>query len=394
MGPPPFGCGVSFALARPVLRGAVGALATMRPRLAEIERTIARCRVFLSFSALVAVYIDPTRPTLARWLPLTGGPFMLDPVALAVLAAHLVYSVAVYLVVERRPMASRPLAVVCTWADVLAGVPIALVTEGANSPFYVFFAFAVLAAGFRAGLRLALSVTGVSVVLYLGLILAARPEGLSFYAVRPAYLTIIGYLVGDLGEQRLALESRIRALEAAAQRERIARSLHDGYAQALAGVTLRLESCRRLLHRGRTEEALAELVDLKAGLDREHDALRAYIRSLVDLAAARSPAAGGGATRFALHARFEGSLLLVEHALLIMLEGARNVGRHARAASATIAAAAHRGTVHITIDDDGVGFPPGAPPPWSIASRAAELGGAVRLRPGAGGHVEVELRET
>ena len=39
--------------------------------------------------------------------------------------------------------------------DVLFGTLIALVTEGANSPFYVFFTFAVLAAAFRRALAIA-----------------------------------------------------------------------------------------------------------------------------------------------------------------------------------------------------------------------------------------------
>ena len=52
-------------------------------------------------------------------------------------------------------------------------------------------------------------------------------------------------------------------------------------------------------------------------------------------------------------------------------------------------------TVAIAIDDDGVGFPPEATAPWSIASRAAELGGVVRVDPAErpGGHVRIELPE-
>ena len=95
--------------------------------------------------------------------------------------------------------------------DVLFGAVIALVTEGANSPFYVFFAFAVLVAAFRAGLRLALLVTATSALLYLGLILVSHPWGLTFYIMRPAYIVITGYLVGYLGEQRLVLEAKLRA---------------------------------------------------------------------------------------------------------------------------------------------------------------------------------------
>src|SRR5207249_10069188 len=121
-----------------------------------------------------------------------------------------------------------------------------------------------------------------SVALYLSLILVSRPEGLHFYIMRPAYLVITGYLVGYLGEQRMILESRIRELEAASQRERIARSLHDGYVQALAGVNLRLATSRELLRRGQNEEAFVELTEHPAGVMREHVDLRAYIRSLAD----------------------------------------------------------------------------------------------------------------
>src|SRR5207253_7682247 len=321
--------------------------------------------MILSVAAFVVVYIDPTRPTLTRWLPLTGGPFTQAPRALAVMLLHLAYSVATYLVVRQQLAAAPRIATISTLADVLFGGLIALVTEGANSPFYVFFAFAVLAAGFRSGLRRALTVTGASVALYLSLILVSRPEGLKFYIMRPAYLAITGYLVGYLGEQRMVLESRIRELESASQRERIARSLHDGYMQALAGVNLRLETCRELLRRGHGGEAFVELTELQAGVNREHDELRAYIRSLVDPERPPAPLAFDDGTRFSIRAQFDASFPLVEHVLQIMLEGARNVGRHARADSATITAAARGQKVRITIDDDGVGFPAGAAPPWS-----------------------------
>ena len=76
-----------------------------------------------------------------------------------------------------------------------------------------------------------------------------------------------------------------------------------------------------------------------------------------------------------------------------MLEGARNVGRHANAGSAQITAASNGRKLFITLHDDGVGFPVGSAAPWSIASRTAELAGEVRVGggDGSGGHVEVEL---
>jgi signal transduction histidine kinase len=362
-------------------------------RLTEIEGNIARCRVTLSVAAIIAVYIDPTRPTLMRWFPLTWGPFWLDPYALALMLSHLAYSVTVYFILVRSAAAPRRVALASTWADVLFGVLIALVTEGTNSPFYVFFAFAVMAAGFRAGLRLTLVVTVSSLTLYLGLVLLSNPEDVAIYIVRAAYLAIIGYLAGYLGERRLILEARLRELESATQRERIARSLHDDFAQSLAGVNVRLEACRELLRRGRDEKALIELTELQAGVNREHDELRAYIRSLVDLRNFPARRAVEERTDFTVRAQFKGSFRMVEHALQIMLEGARNVALHARADSAMITADATAEKLLITVHDDGVGFPAGGAPPWSIASRAAELGGRVSVGGGAqpGGHVAIEL---
>src|SRR5436309_8463330 len=110
----------------------------------------------------------------------------------------------------------------------------------------------------------------------------------------------------------MVLESRIRELESASQRERIARSLHDGYMQALAGVNLRLETCRELLRRGHEDDAFVELTELQAGVNREHDELRAYIRSLVDLERPAAPAPLDDGTPFSVRAEFDGSLLLVE----------------------------------------------------------------------------------
>jgi signal transduction histidine kinase len=366
-----------------------------RPVFPDLELSIARCRVLLSAVAIVAVYVDPTHPTLTRWLPLRGGPFTIDPYALAVMATHLAYSFGLYYALEGTLTDTRRLVAIATWGDVLFGALIALVTEGATSPFYAFFAFAVVAVGLRAGLGSTLVVTSVSAVLYLSLIAVSAPHNANFYIMRPVYLAITGYLVGYLGQQRLNLEQKVRELENTAQRERIARSLHDGYSQVLAGVNLRLEACRKLLDRQRTDEAFRELTDLQASVRREHDELRGYIRSLIDLDASAQTTRLADETHFAVTADFGGPTRWVEHVLQIMLEGVRNVGRHAEAKHAHVVARAVAGRMQITIEDDGVGFPDDARVPWSIASRAAELDGNVELvrRASAGAHLVVELRQ-
>jgi signal transduction histidine kinase len=351
----------------------------MTHRFLDIERNIARCRIVLSVVGIMAVYLDPTPPAFSTRTPVAHGPFSIDPSAFAVMVSHLAYSLTLYIALAYPLASPRRLQAIATWGDVLFGPAIALFTEGTTSPFYAFFVFAVLAVGFRGGFRHTMLVTAVSVSLYLSLILVSAPHNASFYIMRPAYLAIAGYLVGYLGQQRLALEARIRELETTEQRQAIARSLHDGYCQALAGVNLRLETCRQLLDRGQVGDAFGELTELQAGVNREHDELRTYIRSLAAQEARPTPNGGSTeqATRFTVKAQFSGGLPLVEHALHIMLEGARNVGRHARARAARIEAASEDDKIVISIDDDGVGFPPDASLPWSIASRVAEVGGRI-----------------
>jgi len=359
----------------------------------DMERSIARCRVFLSIAAILAIYVDPTAPALTRWFPLKGGSFVVNRYWATVLLGHLTYSLALVWAHQRSFATPARLARIATWGDVFFGAAIALVTEGDTSIYYVFFAFAVLTVGLRSGLRSALVVTTASIGFYMVLTIASAPENHHFYVMRAAYLGMTGYLVGYLGQERLNQEARLRSLESDAQRERIARSLHDGYAQALAGVNLRLESCQELFRRGQQEDALEELAELQSGVKHEYDELRTYIRSLVERETTSAPVERSDATRFSVRADFGGSALFVEHVLHIMLEGTRNVRRHARARSAAISARTVAGDVVLAIDDDGVGFPAGTEPPWSIASRVSESGGELVLGKDGhpGGHLLIQL---
>jgi hypothetical protein len=63
-------------------------------------------------------------------------------------------------------------------------------------------------------------------------------------------------------------------------RETIARSLHDGYLQALAAVNLRLEGCRDMLIGNELEPALAEIKEIQPGVTREYDEVQECVRSL------------------------------------------------------------------------------------------------------------------
>jgi len=224
-------------------------------------------------------------------------------------------------------------------------------------------------------------VTAACVALYLTII--AIPSGLSAtYVMRAAYLAIAGYLIGFFGQERAKYEARLRRLETVEEREAIARSLHDGYVQALAGVNLRLGTCGELLTRGRQAEALQEMAELRLSVGREYDDIRAYLRSLANLEQKIRPHGEmiDSNTRFHVDAVFSASGINIEQFVQVMLEGMRNTSRHGKAQSSTITVRDNGKVATISIDDDGVGFGGSMNPPWTIASRVAAYGGEVSIR--------------
>jgi signal transduction histidine kinase len=123
--------------------------------------------------------------------------------------------------------------------------------------------------------------------------------------------------------------------------------------------------------------------------------VRMYVRSLAAVAtpAGEEEELNVAQPVFQVRAEFTATGALAEQVLQILLEGLRNTLRHGGARSASLEASSDEAAIRIRLDDDGVGFPPRSPAPWSIASRVADLGGSVKIddsRPG-GAHVDIEL---
>ena len=201
-----------------------------------------------------------------------------------------------------------------------------------------------------------------------------------------------------------------------AERHRIARELHDGVAQCLAGIGMHLEWCHRHLDPasaayqrlvaskelaraglGRVRSAVAELSELERPGEGLGEALRDLAGNFRSAGPLRVSVRVGGPQRQLAPE--------VEHALFqIAQEGLWNVVRHAGAAQAWLNLQYRTGQTRLSISDNGHGDPAavrrhlaGAAPRGRfglriMAERAGELGGEVTVQRRRHGGLRIEAR--
>ena len=349
----------------------------------DLELAVGRARIVLCPVVLLSIYVDPT----------TGGFLGVGGLMLGILILHLIYGLAAYLAINIGTLTYSVLWVTAG-LDLVFASSLAFLTEGPTSPALVLFMFAIVAVGCWADMRSILLITLLSIILYLLAILVSGHGPTSPYLMRATYLAIAAYLVDFIGQQRDRFELRVHELEAQAQRQKIARSLHDGYVQALAGFNLRLASCRDLLASDRCSDALSEIAEVQTAVISQYDEVRDYLH---ELAGTQTRSIGVIDTErntiFSVRASFTARAEMAEQLLQIALEGVRNTQKHGHAASSMIDIDQAGGAIRITIDDDGIGFQERDDLPWTIASRVAELGGRVARRSqyGLGAHLEMEI---
>lgn len=183
-----------------------------------------------------------------------------------------------------------------------------------------------------------------------------------------AYLSVLGsFATGALETARLAEEGRYSLI--ASERERIAAEMHDGIAQSLFGVSLGLESCKKLAVRD-PAAVVTRLDDLQAQLAASMSELRRYIydlrpAKLRDLGlpdAIRcwikeiTPASG---PRASFEVRGQAGHLAgeVESCLYrVAREATTNAVRHSGATHLRIALEYRPDGVALVVEDDGCGF--------------------------------------
>lgn len=206
---------------------------------------------------------------------------------------------------------------------------------------------------------------------------------------------------------------RVEDLTLAAERQRMARELHDTLAQGVAGLILQLEAVDSHLSSGRVERAQSivqqAMARARATLAEARQAigdLREQPASPTDLESAlreeteRFTNATG--ISCALDLRLPDSLsdIVCEHALRVVAEALANIARHAQARHVWVGGVETEAWLEIDVRDDGVGFDPAAiatePGHYGLVGmreRARLAGGTLTIdsAPGAGTRLTLRL---
>ncbi|KOU58216.1 histidine kinase [Streptomyces sp. MMG1533] len=213
-------------------------------------------------------------------------------------------------------------------------------------------------------------------------------------------------LVGFAGQAAVAMELAERRADAEqiallADRDRIARDLHDLAIQRLFATGMTLQSAGRLIDHPDASERVLRAVD---DLDETIKIIRSTIfglraretsgRETLRSRATRTAGEAAPLLGFAAGLRMEGLLdtnvppEIADHVVAVLSEALTNVGRHARATRADVALKTDGVEVILTVADDGVGVPAEGRRSGlrNLAERAEQLGGSFELTcpPGGG----------
>ncbi len=202
--------------------------------------------------------------------------------------------------------------------------------------------------------------------------------------------------ITDRLEAERQLQAAEQELSVLADRERIARDLHDTVIQRLfaAGMSLQAAAAQadpevEAKVGGVIDELDLTIRDIRQTIFRltSHRLERASLRrQIVEVVDGEEEALG-----FSAEVRFHGPIESVddtrgEHLLAVLREALSNVGRHANAGRVEVSVAVGD-DLSLTVADDGTGVPDDAVPGGGTANlreRAEALGGHVEIRPGEG----------
>ncbi|MEZ4770793.1 MAG: sensor histidine kinase [Caldilineales bacterium] len=208
--------------------------------------------------------------------------------------------------------------------------------------------------------------------------------------------------------------AQVEDLTLIAERQRMARELHDTLAQGLAGLILQLEAARSQLEAGRTTRtgeiidqamvrARATLAEARQAIGdlRNSDAAAEDLGSAIRREVDRFSVATGIPCALEVSLTAAMPQRAVEHAVRIVSEALSNIALHAEAEQVWVSAVQVDDQVAITVRDDGVGFDAAQQPSVGaghyglvgMRERARLAGGtlAIASTPGRGTTVRLSL---
>ena len=210
------------------------------------------------------------------------------------------------------------------------------------------------------------------------------------------------------------LQQQAEQLAVLAERQRLARELHDSVTQSLYSVTLYANAAALALAAGKDDVAAGYLAELQETAREGMRDMRLLIfqlhppvletEGLVAALQARLAAVEGRAglqTEFRVEGERRLPIAVEEELYWIAQEALNNVRKHAAAQHVTVHLHFTASTIVLEVTDDGVGFDPqavraegrGGGGLRSIAERAGRVGGKLthESRPGKGTQVRVEV---
>ncbi len=209
------------------------------------ERVLASARIFLASAGMIAIYFDPTEPS--RYAS----------IAYVLLVGYLLYSVAVWAVLDRLQKIPSSFLAVHAF-DMIFPAAFTLFTAGPNSPFFLYFVFVLTAAAFRWGLleTAATSLFIATVILFEGAMLRGGTvpvfhmqhqlgtwvQGeyeINRFIIRLSYLLILGVLLGYLAEEEKQLRAQNAVVRRVTNMARVEVGLR-GTLQAILGEIMRI----------------------------------------------------------------------------------------------------------------------------------------------------------
>lgn len=200
-----------------------------------MERALATARVIVSLTSLIAVHLDPTDPAKYRHM------------AYLILLGYAAWSIAVSAGLRWRS-ANRAFVQLVHISDVVFPSLLCLYSDGADSPFFTLYLFALLAAAFRWGFweTATTSIASVGALGFESVMLTQGPAAwrdlesgdleVNKFVVRCVYLLLAGLMIGYLAEGEKELRAENGLITRMLSRIRVDYGLSNCMSAVMTGV--------------------------------------------------------------------------------------------------------------------------------------------------------------